>query len=170
MNKNYLLLLIPFLLNACVEGQYPYGGNYGSSYDPYPTRDCHYYGNCGYGNDDRYDHERYERDRRRHEREEDRRAEERREEERRERDRWRNEHRNDWGYQNDQRRPAPTPVPPPPPKPQENVIRPSCPSGTQYDGRHCKIIDQKLRRPGGDGNINPCPKGMWVSGDRCVGK
>jgi len=50
-----------------------------------------------------------------------------------------------------------------------NVILPSCPSGTQFNGRHCQIVDQRLRKPGGDGNINPCPKGMWVSGDRCVG-
>lgn len=50
-----------------------------------------------------------------------------------------------------------------------NIVRPSCPSGTQFNGRHCRIVNQGLRKPGGDGNINPCPKGMWVSGDICVG-
>lgn len=150
MKKNYALLFIPFLLTACVE-QNPY------SNDPYPPRDCHYYGDCGSRYDRRDDYDRYERERREREREA----------ARRDRDRYRDEHRDDWGYRNDHRD---TPRPAPAPKPQETVIRPSCPSGTQYDGRHCKITDSKLKRPGGDGNINPCPKGMWVSGDRCVGK
>ena len=147
MNRIYVLFFVVFLLTSCVE-QYPY------SSDPYPPRDCHYYGNCGY---DRYDdYDRYERERRHREREEERRE--------RERERWRDEQR-----ENRRRREEYRPAPVPAPKPQEPVIRPNCPSGTQFDGRHCKIIDQRLRRPGGDGNINPCPKGMWVSGDRCVG-
>jgi len=54
--------------------------------------------------------------------------------------------------------------------PTNNDIKPNCPAGTRYDGSHCKITDQKLRKPGGDGNINPCPKGMWVSSGKCVGK
>ena len=57
--------------------------------------------------------------------------------------------------------------PPPPPKPKEQVIRPSCPPNTTFDGKHC-IIPKNQRRPGGQGTINACPKGMWLSGDRCV--
>jgi hypothetical protein len=50
----------------------------------------------------------------------------------------------------------------------DNIIRPKCPAGTKFTGRTCKITDPRLKKPGGDGNINPCPKGMWLSGDRCV--
>ena len=49
-----------------------------------------------------------------------------------------------------------------------NVVRPSCPAGTNFDGKSCIITDGSKRRPGGDGRINPCPKGMWVSGGVCV--
>ncbi len=62
---------------------------------------------------------------------------------------------------------APPVVQAPPPA-AEPIIRPSCPSGSSFDGRSCNITDNRLRRPGGDGRINPCPSGMHVSGDRCV--
>ena len=142
-------LLIPFVLSACVDANYPTGSG------SYPRRDCHYYGNCGY---DYYHHD-YDYDRRRYY-DDDRDRRERRE---RERERERRERERD--ARRDQRI-----VPPPAPKPVAKVIVPSCPAGTKFDGRHCKIIDQRLRRPGGDGNINPCPKGMWVAGGKCVGK
>lgn len=59
-------------------------------------------------------------------------------------------------------------VPPPPPQiKQEEVIRPNCPAGTTFDGRHC-IIPENQRRSGGKGTVNACPKGMWLSGDRCI--
>lgn len=69
-------------------------------------------------------------------------------------------------------RPRPTPrppaySPPPPPPPREEVIRPSCPSGTSFDGKHC-IVPEGQRRKGGKGTINACPSGMYLSGDRCV--
>ena len=51
---------------------------------------------------------------------------------------------------------------------REDVIHPNCPAGTVYTGSTCKITDSSLKKPGGDGNINPCPKGMWVSGGKCV--
>lgn len=73
-----------------------------------------------------------------------------------------------WNDRNNNNQPAPVVVAPTPaPAP---VIRPSCPAGTNFTGNSCVITDPKLRRPGGDGRINPCPSGMWVSGDRCVGK
>ena len=68
----------------------------------------------------------------------------------------------------DNHRPTYTPPPPPPPPPQQQEVRPSCPSGTVFDGSHCKITDSNLKRPGGDGNINPCPRGMWFSGGKCI--
>lgn len=36
---------------------------------------------------------------------------------------------------------------------------PSCPSGTVLDGHGCRITNPSLRRPGGDGYINPYPNG-----------
>lgn len=84
--------------------------------------------------------------------------------------------RNPNGYQYHQHNhlPPPTVVAAPPPvvaaPPVEvQAVRPSCPAGTRYDGKSCLITDDSLRRKGGDGRINPCPKGMWVSGDVCVG-
>lgn len=72
-------------------------------------------------------------------------------------------------------KPSSPPIPPPvvvrPPTTSSGTsITPSCPAGTVFTGRTCKITDSKLRKPGGDGNINPCPKGMWVSNGTCVGK
>ncbi len=61
----------------------------------------------------------------------------------------------------------PKPMAPPPPA-QPPVIRPSCPGGTTFDGRHCKINDPDKIKPGHKGTVNACPKGMWLSGDRCV--
>lgn len=58
--------------------------------------------------------------------------------------------------------------PPPPPPPAQNVIRPHCPPGTNHVGDSCIITDDRLRRKGGDGRINPCPSGMRVSGDKCI--
>lgn len=55
------------------------------------------------------------------------------------------------------------------PRPADSIVKPSCPPGTDYNGRSC-IVPKNRRRPGDRGDINPCPKGMWVSGDRCVGK
>jgi len=61
------------------------------------------------------------------------------------------------------------PTPPPPPPPQATPApQPSCPPGSVFTGSSCKITDSRLRRPGGDGNINPCPKGMWMSGNGCI--
>ena len=54
------------------------------------------------------------------------------------------------------------------PVPAQQNISPSCPSGTRYNGRTCVITDNRLRKPGGDGNINPCPKGMWNSNGKCI--
>ena len=75
-------------------------------------------------------------------------------------------HGNHGNYGNQNNGPRYNPPPPPASNPE---IRPSCPSGTSYDGKHCVITDKRLKQKGGDGNINPCPKGMWVSGNRCVG-
>jgi len=69
---------------------------------------------------------------------------------------------------NRQAPPPPPPVVQPPAPPAQPVIRPSCPSGSSFDGRSCNITDNRLKRPGGDGRINPCPSGMRVSGDRCI--
>jgi hypothetical protein len=75
------------------------------------------------------------------------------------------DHRHDHRNDNDRK----------PQKPQrpaqtiDSTIKPSCPSGTTFNGQHCIINDPSLKRKGGDGKINPCPKGMWVSGGRCIG-
>ena len=50
----------------------------------------------------------------------------------------------------------------------QNSPAPSCPAGTRFDGQHCVILDNSLRKKGGDGNINPCPKGYWMSNGSCV--
>lgn len=64
-------------------------------------------------------------------------------------------------------RPAYLPPPPTPTPAPEPVVKPSCPAGTTFNGRHC-IVPEDKRRPGGKGTVNACPKGMWLSGDRCV--
>ncbi len=179
-----VLLLFPVILAAssCVENDYPNGN----------SNDCYYNGTCGsnYGNQngygrppyynpprnnryDYYDYRYRDRDYRRHDDDHhDNRYDHRK------------PHNNghyDNGHRNDDRRDdnyqdhkPPQNDTPPPPKPQrrqeDNVVRPHCPAGTQFTGSTCRITDQRLRRPGGDGNINPCPSGQWVSGDRCVGK
>jgi len=178
--KYHLLALSALLLQACDQNyQYPSGGGYPSQYPsggypagggygypsggypsgggygypnnyppPPPAYDCRQYGNCPgtyYPPPRRND---WDRDR-----------------DRRDRDHDRDHH--------DNRPKPPVHVQPPAPPPvntTNNTIAPSCPSGTVYDGRTCKITDNRLKRPGGDGNINPCPKGMWVSNGNCVGK
>ncbi|MBP9837255.1 MAG: hypothetical protein KBC84_00930 [Proteobacteria bacterium] len=135
--------------------------NYGNQWDPAPRQDPYYNSGYGsrYGNDyDRYHgypRDRYEnRDKYQYDR--DRYNDYR---EQKERDEYR-KHQYENKYQ-------PTPYPTPAPRPQENIIRPSCPSGTSFDGKHC-IIPEGQRRPGGKGTVNACPKGMWLSGDKCV--
>lgn len=49
-----------------------------------------------------------------------------------------------------------------------NIIRPSCPPGSTFNGQHCVINDKSKIRPGGKGTINPCPNGMHLAGDRCL--
>jgi hypothetical protein len=49
-----------------------------------------------------------------------------------------------------------------------DIVRPSCPPGTSFNGQHCIILDKRKIRPGGKGTINPCPNNMHLSGDRCV--
>ncbi|MCC6933892.1 MAG: hypothetical protein IT292_11690 [Deltaproteobacteria bacterium] len=161
----------------------PYWG--GGRYDSYPAQRETYYGGY-YDSDPHNDRNDYYRQRERErEREYERREREREreqerwedEQERRERQRQR-EHERDRNRQSNHVERYPDvhtggggySQPKPQPKPQPAEIRPSCPSGTHFDGSHCKIDDQRLRKPGGDGNINPCPKGMWVSSGRCVGK
>ena len=126
-------------------GGYPSGGYYPPPQQP-PTYDCRYYGNCpgSYNPPPR-----------------------------------RNDNNNNNGHhhgnQNNNNNNS-TPYIPPPvviPPPSNSTgssITPNCPSGTVYTGRTCKITDSSLKKPGGDGNINPCPKGMWVSNGTCVGK
>ena len=155
-------LSLLLLVSGCVDNQYPYSSGYSNQSSGY--RGCEYYGNCPYRDDYRHDRDRYRDDDRY--RDHDRYDRDRYDDRDRDRDRDRHD-RDDY-----QRKPPErvTPPPAPAPKPAEPVVRPNCPAGTQYTGRTCKIVDQKLRRPGGDGNINPCPSGMWVSGDKCVGK
>lgn len=173
--KYHLLAVTALLLQACDQNyQYPSGGGYPSQYPsggypaggypsgggygypsgggygypnnypppPPPTYDCRYYGNCPGTNYPPQRRNDWNRDR--HDRDNDR--------------------------DHHDHKPAPpintTPqvITPPPPPP----VAPSCPSGSVFDGQHCKITDNRLKRPGGDGNINPCPKGMWMSGGQCI--
>lgn len=46
--------------------------------------------------------------------------------------------------------------------------KPNCGSGTVFDGHGCKIVDSRLKKPDGDGYINPCKNGAWFSNGRCV--
>lgn len=139
------------MLSGCAPGQYssPYGSSTG------------YGGSSYYGDryDDRYRYEReqeYRRELERRKWEE----QERYEHERRQLERERYEHNRDLERAQREVRPTPTPEP--------RVIRPSCPSNTTFDGKHC-IVPENQRRKGGKGTISACPDGMWVSGDRCVG-
>lgn len=175
--KRLSALLLVLLFVGCVDP------NSSSNYD------CSYYGDCGYDHDyqsrhpyyeDRYrgDRDRLNRERRELERERERAERERERYERqreREHDRWeRNRERDrqreekererDERHREREKRPHDRPTPPP----NHAEIKPHCPAGTEFTGRTCKITDSKLRKKGGDGNINPCPSGMWVSGDRCV--
>lgn len=148
-----LLAVILSAFNGCAELNDP-GYNNSNPYD-YGNPN---YGRRGNGYDDRYDRDRYGRDRDRYNYDHDR-----------------YDHNNDYyhhDYDNhprnrdheDNHHEAP---PPPPPRIEEQVIRPNCPSGTTFDGRHC-ILPENKRRPGGKGTINACPNGMWLSGDHCV--
>lgn len=182
-----LFLFVILAASSCVENDYPNSSN----------NDCYYNGTCGsnsgnqggYGRppyynpsrNNRYDYYDYRRDRRHYDNRYDNRYDHRRPHDNdRYNDRYNND-RHDNGHRNDDRRDdnyhgnkPPRYDAPPQPKPQRpqesNVVRPHCPAGTQFTGSTCRITDQRLRRPGGDGNINPCPSGQWVSGDRCVGK
>ena len=168
MKLYFTILVLSLLLTACT----PVNNN------NYDHRDCHYYGTCGYGHDSYWDrppqygyHDHHNNDdwRRTSQHHDDH-------------DHHRDNDQHDWkpaSVQHLPNRANNTNQVPRVPKPttssfqqvpSNNEIRPSCPAGTQYDGRHCKITDQKLRKPGGDGNINPCPRGMWVAGGKCVGK
>lgn len=117
---------------------------------PSPPQDCRYGGCDPYRECRGWDCDRRESDRDYYER----RRWERRQE------RYEHEHNHDDNSQHQ--------TPPPPPATPAPEIRPSCPAGTRADGRSCVIVDQSLRKPGGDGRINPCPKGMWNSGGRCI--
>jgi len=55
---------------------------------------------------------------------------------------------------------------PPSPPPQQD-IKPNCPKNTTFNGKHC-ILPKDQVKPGKKGTINPCPKGMYVSGGKCV--
>lgn len=120
-------------------GYYPAPGSYGGGY--YPPPPPRY--------DNRYDDRRYD----------DRRYDDRRYDDRRYEDRDRHHNHDD--------RPA-APPPPAPSPPQPATIRPSCPSGTTFNGRHCMIDDKSKIRKGGKGTVNACPKGMRLSGDQCI--
>jgi len=132
--------------NGYPNGGYPSGGYYPPPAQPPPTYDCRYYGNCPgtYNPPPRGNGNNNG-----------------------------HHHGNNHGNNNGQQ-PAPYIPPPvviPPPSTSSgSSITPNCPSGTVYTGRTCKITDNSLKKPGGDGNINPCPKGMWVSNGTCVGK
>lgn len=160
-------------LAACDPGPYSHDSGYHGSRE----RDCRYYGDCNrydsrYRHDDDYYRNRednryrnypdngYSRDanwREEHERHE---REERREREDRERKEDRERRERDQQRDRESRH-----VAPPPPA----EIRPSCPSGTSFDGKHC-ILPENQRRPGGKGTVSACPNGMWVSDGKCVGK
>ncbi len=124
-------------------GYYPPVNNYpnGGYNPPAPNYDCRYYGNCPGTN--------YKPPRVRNN----------------------NHNHGNHGHNNHQNRPN---KPPPrivtPPLSVGTNISPSCPSGTVFTGRTCKITDNRLKKPGRDGNINPCPKGMWISNGKCIGK
>ncbi|MDD2943842.1 MAG: hypothetical protein PHC51_12860 [bacterium] len=172
MKLKYLLASSTvFLFAGCADlNSGPYSGGY----------DCSYYGTCGnsspgygtypppsygspYDRDYRYERERQlEREREHNARRERERWERENDRHRREEERERERERHDRDRERHHAVIAPPHI--------DNSIRPNCPSGTVFTGNTCRITDNKLRRPGGDGNINPCPKGMWVSGDRCVGK
>lgn len=120
-------------------------GYYGQGYDPYPygTNTAPYYGGGYY--DDRNDHK----------------------------------HPHDHPHHQNHNYPYPpyTTSPRPQPTPRSNpapasaspaIVRPSCPPGTTFDGRHCLINDKSQIRKGGKGTVNACPKDMWLSGDKCV--
>jgi|GEM_PF-6864729 len=156
-------------LNNSSDGRYSqrhprYDDQYSDSSDWNRDRD-RYQGDYDRGHQNEYDYDRRQDDYRgdRHDRD-------------RDRDRDRDHDRdgdNDRRHDNNTSSHGSVSVPPPPPPRQEpkpnSIPRPNCPSGTELVGRACKITDSRLRKPGGDGNINPCPSGMWVSGDRCVG-
>ncbi|MFN8392471.1 MAG: hypothetical protein U0136_19415 [Bdellovibrionota bacterium] len=120
---------------------YRYPSSYDRGYDRYPDRP--YYGH-DYDRDrdhDHYDRDHYDRD---HYDRDDR------------------HHPRDHDY-----RPPP---PPPPPRHEPEEVRPSCPSGTTFDGRHCIINDKSKIKPGHKGTVNACPNGMYLSGDHCVSR
>ena len=153
MKYALLFLVLAGSLAGCTENAYqssPYG--YGSGYG----------GNgYGYSGNDRY----YDRDYR------DRDYRDR--DDYRNRDRYNDHDYDHRGYDRDYRDNYRNPPPPPrssggsfntpPPQPA-----PSCPSGTRFDGKSCIITDSRLKKPGGDGRINPCPKGQWLSNGRCI--
>ena len=163
MRIRLLILLFAFaLLSACAET----GGHRGySGYDRYDR--------TGGWDDRHYDRDRddYYEERRRRDREEyERERWERRRDERR-RDKERNDENRDQHYDLTPKFP---PTMPPPGRPRDDrrddrrdEVRPSCPSGTTFNGKHC-IQRESDRRPGGKGTINPCPKGMRLSNERCV--
>ena len=156
--KLFLLTALVASTAACEPGYYGDWGRPSSGYsDGYNSG---YYGGSDRYRDDRYRDDRYRNDRDyyrgdrdyRHDRDDD--------------DRHHDRHNDRHDDDRDRRpsKPAPTPTPPPAPP----VIRPSCPSNTTFDGKHC-IVPENQRRKGGKGTVNACPKGMWVSGDQCVG-
>lgn len=118
------------------------------------------YGNRGYGSGNRdYDDDYYDRspDYRGRDRNRDR------DRDYRNRDRYDDHRDHDRDYRNNQ-----YPTARPQAAPRSSGSTPACPSGTRFDGQSCIITDSRLRRPGGDGRINPCPKGQWMSGGRCI--
>ncbi len=158
------LLLFSTLTGCLLDESYDYNNGYGSDrgygygdYDDdryeYDRYGCNRYGRDRYGNrcdrrppkyDDRRDYDRDDHDWK---------------------DRDDDDHHHHHGSSHSSGSSSRAPATPPPPP----EIKPSCPSGTRFDGSTCKITDNSLKRKGGDGDINPCPKGMWVSGGRCVG-
>jgi hypothetical protein len=153
-----LFFISAFILSACepLSGN-NYGNSWNSGYGGYREPYQRYPHDSGYDynnsqRDDRYHHDD---DWRHHD------------DDQRDRD-YDRRHRDDDRRDREQHQPKYQPTPPPPPaKPPEQVIRPNCPPDTTFDGRVC-IVPQNRRRPGGKGTINPCPQGMWLSGDRCV--
>ena len=150
-----LLILLCVLLTGCDPGPY---GNSGYPYPPQPGYSTGYgyppppppnYGGSYYPPppppprryDDRYyDDRRYE-----------------------DRDRYHNHHDHDDNHHANPSSPSPSSS-----VPTAAAIRPSCPSGTTFDGHHCLIDDKSKIRKGGKGTVNACPKGMRLSGDQCI--
>lgn len=171
------------VLCSCVDMNSPYDSSYGSA--AYVDSGCDSYGNCPayhrvpdrdrkehHRHDDRRDHDRYwDRDYGRHHGRGDDSIDRGWAHGRYDREDRREGHGRDLddnrrGDRGDMMQHTPPPArqePSSPPAPT-----PSCPFGTVMDSRGCKIIDPKMRRPGGDGYINPCSSGYYYHGGRCV--